>query len=71
MPRIARGPRNSVNDRPGRLKLLLRRQRRLLRPAGWAVHESREEEVAAVFAGEAADEAPAEPPVLASTGRGT
>jgi cell division protein FtsQ len=36
MPRIARGPRNSVNDRPGRLKLLLRRQRRLLRPAGWA-----------------------------------
>lgn len=37
MPRVARGPRNSVNDRPGRLKLLLRRQKRLLRPAGWVV----------------------------------
>jgi cell division protein FtsQ len=36
MPRVTRGPRNSVNDRPGRLKLLLRRQKRLLRPAGWA-----------------------------------
>jgi cell division protein FtsQ len=35
MPRVTRGPRNSVKDRPGRLKLLLRRQRRLLRPAGW------------------------------------
>jgi cell division protein FtsQ len=35
MPRVRRGPRNSVNDRPGRLKLLLRRQKRLLRPAGW------------------------------------
>ncbi len=35
MPRVARGPRTSVNDRPGRLKLLLRRQKRLLRPAGW------------------------------------
>jgi cell division protein FtsQ len=35
MPRIARGPRNSVTDRPGRLKLLLRRQKKLLRPAGW------------------------------------
>jgi cell division protein FtsQ len=33
MPRVARGPRTSVSDRPGRLKLLLRRQRRLLRPA--------------------------------------
>jgi cell division protein FtsQ len=30
-------PRNSVRDRPARLKLLLRRQRRLLRPAGWVV----------------------------------
>jgi cell division protein FtsQ len=30
-------PRNSVRDRPARLKLLLRRQRRLLRPAGWLV----------------------------------
>jgi cell division protein FtsQ len=32
MPHVARGPRTSVNDRPGRLKLLLRRQRRRL---GW------------------------------------
>ncbi|HEX5325369.1 MAG TPA: cell division protein FtsQ/DivIB [Acetobacteraceae bacterium] len=32
---LARGPRNSVKDRPNRLKLLLRRQRRLLRPTGW------------------------------------
>jgi cell division protein FtsQ len=36
MPRVARrNPRNSVNDRPGRWKLLLRRQRKFLRPAGW------------------------------------
>ena len=35
MPRVTRSPRNSVNDRPGRWNLLLRRQRRLLRPAGW------------------------------------
>ncbi len=35
MPRVVRTPRNSVHDRPGRLKLLLRRQKRLLRPAGW------------------------------------
>jgi cell division protein FtsQ len=35
MSRLSRGPRNSVSDRPGRLKLLLRRQRRLLRPAAW------------------------------------
>jgi cell division protein FtsQ len=35
MPRVTRTPRNSVNDRPGRWKLLLRRQRRLLRPAAW------------------------------------
>jgi cell division protein FtsQ len=35
MPRVARKPRNSVTDRPGRLKLLLRRQRKYLRPAGW------------------------------------
>ncbi|MBN8874398.1 MAG: cell division protein FtsQ/DivIB [Rhodospirillales bacterium] len=33
--RRAPGPRNSVQDRPARLKLLLRRQRKLLRPAGW------------------------------------
>jgi cell division protein FtsQ len=32
---MTRAPRNSVRDRPGRLKLLLRRQKRLLRPAGW------------------------------------
>jgi cell division protein FtsQ len=37
MPRVTRSPRNSVKDRPGRLKLLLRRQKRLLRPAGWVV----------------------------------
>ena len=36
-PRTTRGPRNSVKDRPGRLKLLLRRQKKLLRPAGWVV----------------------------------
>jgi cell division protein FtsQ len=35
MPRVTRSPRNSIKDRPGRLKLLLRRQRHLLRPAGW------------------------------------
>ena len=37
MPRMTRGPRSSVKDRPGRVKLLLRRQKRLLRPAGWGV----------------------------------
>jgi len=31
--RMSRAPRNSVKDRPGRIKLLLRRQRWLLRPA--------------------------------------
>jgi cell division protein FtsQ len=35
MSRLTRAPRNSVNDRPGRMKLMLRRQRRRLRPAGW------------------------------------
>jgi cell division protein FtsQ len=35
MPRMTRAPRNSVKDRPARLTLLLRRQKRLLRPAGW------------------------------------
>ena len=35
MPRVSRSPRNSIVDRPGRLKLLLRRQRHLLRPIGW------------------------------------
>jgi cell division protein FtsQ len=35
MPRVVRQPRNSVNDRPGRLKLLLRRQRRLLLRGIW------------------------------------
>ena len=33
----APAPRNSVRDRPARLKLLLRRQRRLVRPTGWLV----------------------------------
>ncbi len=36
MPRVSRSPRNSVNDRPARLKLWLRRQKKLLRPAAWA-----------------------------------
>lgn len=40
MPRVTRSPRNSVNDRPGRWKLLLRRQKRLLRPAGWLAFAS-------------------------------
>jgi len=40
MPRVTRSPRNSVNDRPGRWKLLLRRQRRLLRPAAWTLFAS-------------------------------
>lgn len=35
MSRVIRTPRNSVNDRPAWLKLLLRRQKRLLRPAAW------------------------------------
>jgi len=35
MPRVSRSPRNSVNDRPAWLKLLWRRQKRLLRPAAW------------------------------------
>ncbi|WP_428536814.1 cell division protein FtsQ/DivIB [Rhodopila sp.] len=35
MSGVRRSPRNSVNDRPSGLRLALRRQRRLLRPAGW------------------------------------
>lgn len=35
MPRVTRSPRNSVNDRPSWWKLLVRRQKRLLRPAAW------------------------------------
>jgi cell division protein FtsQ len=35
VPRVTRAPRNSVKDRPGRLKLLLRRQKKLVRPIGW------------------------------------
>jgi cell division protein FtsQ len=35
MPRVTRSPRNSVKDRPSGWRLALRRQRRLLRPAGW------------------------------------
>lgn len=35
MPSMKRSPRNSVSDRPSGWRLLLRRQRRLLRPAGW------------------------------------
>jgi cell division protein FtsQ len=37
MPRVKRSPRNSVNDRPSGWRLALRRQRRLLKPAGWIV----------------------------------
>lgn len=36
MPRVTRQPRSSVRDRPGRLRILLRRQRWLLRPVAWA-----------------------------------
>jgi cell division protein FtsQ len=35
MPRVVRAPRNSVRDRPARWRMLLRRARRLLRPAAW------------------------------------
>ncbi len=35
MPAMKRSPRNSVTDRPSRWRLALRRQRRLVRPAGW------------------------------------
>lgn len=35
MSRVRHSPRNSVNDRPSGWRLLLRRQRRLLRPAVW------------------------------------
>ena len=37
MPNMTRQPRNSVSDRPGRIKLLLRRQKRRLRPASWII----------------------------------
>jgi len=37
VPRVNRLPRNSINDRPGRWKLLARRYRRFLRPLGWGV----------------------------------
>jgi cell division protein FtsQ len=36
MPRVTRSPRNSVNDRPARRTLLLRKLRRFTRPAAWA-----------------------------------
>jgi cell division protein FtsQ len=35
MPRVKKTPRNSVNDRPSGWRMALRRQRRLLWPAGW------------------------------------
>lgn len=35
MPRVTRQPRNSVQDRPARWRMLLRRQRRMLRPLAW------------------------------------
>jgi cell division protein FtsQ len=40
MPRVKQSPRNSVTDRPSGWRMLLRRQRRLLRPAGWIVFAS-------------------------------
>jgi cell division protein FtsQ len=40
MPRVTRSPRNSVKDRPSGWRLALRRQRRLLRPAGWVAFGS-------------------------------
>jgi cell division protein FtsQ len=40
MSRVKRSPRNSVNDRPSGFRLLMRRQRRLLRPAAWIVAAS-------------------------------
>jgi cell division protein FtsQ len=40
MPRVKRSPRNSVTDRPSGWRMLLRRQRRLLRPAGWIAFAS-------------------------------
>ncbi|MDR3529136.1 MAG: cell division protein FtsQ/DivIB [Rhodopila sp.] len=40
MSRMNRSPRNSVNDRPPGWRLALRRQRRLLRPAGWVAFAS-------------------------------
>ena len=35
MPRMRHGPRNSVNDRPPGWRLLLRRQRGLVKPLAW------------------------------------
>ena len=40
MPRVKQSPRNSVTDRPSWWRLALRRQRRLLRPAGWGAFAS-------------------------------
>ncbi|HEY0183511.1 MAG TPA: cell division protein FtsQ/DivIB [Rhodopila sp.] len=40
MSRVKRSPRNSVNDRPSGWRLALRRQRRLMRPAGWVAFAS-------------------------------
>jgi cell division protein FtsQ len=40
MPRVTRSPRNSVKDRPSAWRLALRRQRRLVRPAGWIAFAS-------------------------------
>lgn len=36
MPRVGRLPRNSINDRPGRWTLFVRRVRRHIRPIGWS-----------------------------------
>ncbi len=40
MPRVTRTPRNSVTDRPAGWRLLLRRQRVLIKPAAWIVAAS-------------------------------
>jgi len=40
MPRVAKSPRNSVQDRPAKWRLMLRRQRRLVRPAAWVLFSS-------------------------------
>ncbi len=40
MPRVKRTPRNSVNDRPAGWRLLLRRQRGLIKPAAWVAFAS-------------------------------
>lgn len=40
MPRVKQAPRNSVHDRPSAWRLMLRRQRRLVKPAGYVAAAS-------------------------------